>query len=179
MGQIAQEMNHSETAFIQRIKDAKNTYSISWVEPAGKEIKLSGHSLLASAHILWSEGHVPESERITFKSNNATLHARRVPEGEISSVDSPRIELDLPEDVVAGPYKMSEPIKKIFDAIGVWEDHVVHLGKNTLDYCIELDSEEHVMMMNPSHQALVTVSDHMRAVMVTAKAPDGASYDYV
>ena len=62
MQAIAEELNLSETAFVE-IKDGQNPY-LRWFTPT-EEIDLCGHATLASAHIFFSEID-PKLKSITF-----------------------------------------------------------------------------------------------------------------
>src|SRR5919201_664429 len=54
MQQVACEMNLSETAFLLRRPDG---FDLRWFTPA-VEVDLCGHATLASAHVLWEQGHL-------------------------------------------------------------------------------------------------------------------------
>lgn len=54
MQQVAQEMNLAETAFLHRQEDG---FHLRWFTPI-VEVDLCGHATLASAHVLWEEGHL-------------------------------------------------------------------------------------------------------------------------
>jgi len=54
MQNIAQEMNLSETAFLIKQNDG---FNLRWFTPT-VEVPLCGHATLASAHVLWSQGHL-------------------------------------------------------------------------------------------------------------------------
>lgn len=54
MQQVAREMNLSETAFLT---PADQGFHLRWFTPS-VEVALCGHATLASAHVLWEEGHL-------------------------------------------------------------------------------------------------------------------------
>src|SRR2546428_9091863 len=54
MQHVAREMNLSETAFLCRRSDG---FDLRWFTPA-IEVDLCGHATLASAHVLWEDGHL-------------------------------------------------------------------------------------------------------------------------
>lgn len=81
---VAAEMNLAETAFL--VRTAEGRYDLRWFSPK-VEIDLCGHATLASAHVLWTEGH-DQSEVLAFQTRSGELLARRV--------DGGRIELDFP-----------------------------------------------------------------------------------
>ena len=59
MQRVAAEMNLSETAFLRRRDDGG--YELRWFTPVC-EVELCGHATLASAHLLWEEGHLAGDE---------------------------------------------------------------------------------------------------------------------
>ena len=56
MRDVAREMNLSETAFLV---PQDGGYNLRWLTPA-VEVDLCGHATVASAHVLWQDGHLPE-----------------------------------------------------------------------------------------------------------------------
>lgn len=83
MQNVAQEMNLSETAFLLQ---QDNGFSLRWFTPT-VEVPLCGHATLASAHVLWSEGHLPSDEVARFYTKSGVL---------IAKLQGDWIELDLP-----------------------------------------------------------------------------------
>ena len=81
---VAREMNLSETAFLVRRPDAG--WDLRWFTPT-IEVDLCGHATLASAHVLWQDGHVDEGKGIRFHTRSGVLGAER---------DGDWIELDFP-----------------------------------------------------------------------------------
>ncbi|MCL4163209.1 UNVERIFIED_CONTAM: hypothetical protein GTU68_014363 [Idotea baltica] len=73
MQNMAMEMNLSETTFVVPQKDK---FRIRYFTPKS-EIPIAGHPTLASAHILYEMGIVPEQEEIIFEANVATLSVRK------------------------------------------------------------------------------------------------------
>src|SRR6267378_8009724 len=73
MQDVAREMNLSETAFLHRENDG---YRLRWFTPA-VEIALCGHATLASAHVLWQDGHLPEGQQARFHTRSGLLTADR------------------------------------------------------------------------------------------------------
>ena len=55
----AREMNLSETAFLVPQGDG---YNLRWFTPA-IEVDLCGHATVATAHVLWQDGHIPEGQQ--------------------------------------------------------------------------------------------------------------------
>ena len=88
MRDVAREMNLSETAFLHPEDDG---YRLRWFTPA-VEVDLCGHATVASAHVLWEDGHLPEGTQARFHTRSGLLLADR--RGEW-------IELDFPAKVAA------------------------------------------------------------------------------
>src|SRR5256885_5512872 len=73
MQDVAREMNLSETAFLL----AENTgYRLRWFTPAA-EVALCGHATLASAHVLWEDGHLAAAAPARFPTQSGLLTAER------------------------------------------------------------------------------------------------------
>ena len=96
MQAIAAETNLPMTAFIEEREDG---FSLRWFNPIA-EADLCGHATLASAHILFETGRLPEQAAARFHTRGGLLTALKK-EG--------RIELDFPAFPVesAGPGKLS------------------------------------------------------------------------
>ena len=69
MQNLANEMNLSETAFLQRGEDG---YNLRWFTPQA-EVDLCGHATLASAHILWEFGQLPANDPARFHTRSGLL----------------------------------------------------------------------------------------------------------
>jgi PhzF family phenazine biosynthesis protein len=156
MQQVASEMNLSETAFILKQGD---TYKLRWFTPA-LEVDLCGHATLASAHILWETGAVSAGSEIQFDTLSGTLRAQQ--RGDW-------IELDFPVE----PAHAIEAPENLLDALGATP---LWVGKNRMDYMVELDSEEAVRSLAPNFSSLAKVP--CRGVIVTSVA-ESQDYDFV
>lgn len=122
-------MNLSETAFLIRQDDG---YDLRWFTPA-MEVDLCGHATLASAHVLWEEGHLPKQMTARFSTRSGLLTAER--KGEW-------IELNFPA-------KLEEPAAvppDLAKALGVAARYG---GKNQFDYLVEVASETEVRNLKP------------------------------
>jgi PhzF family phenazine biosynthesis protein len=73
MQNVAREMNLSETAFLLKQPDG---YDLRWFTPQ-VEVDLCGHATLASAHVLWEDGHLQPDEEARFHTRSGLLTARR------------------------------------------------------------------------------------------------------
>ena len=156
MQSVAREMNLSETAFLVHQADG---FGLRWFTPA-VEVALCGHATLASAHLLWEEGHLPPARQARFHTKSGLLTGDRAGEW---------IELDFPakrEEAAPAPPGLAE-------ALGVTPTYV---GRNQFDYLVEVDAEATVRRLTPNHAALAALP--VRGVIVTSRA-DSADYDFV
>jgi PhzF family phenazine biosynthesis protein len=156
MQHVAREMNLSETAFLFRHDDAWN---LRWFTPT-VEIDLCGHATLASAHVLWEDGHLPPGAQARFDTKSGRLTADR--RGEW-------IEMDFPSQAV----QPAEPPDSLLEALGVRGKYV---GRNRTDYLVEVESEAEVRALHPDMTRLRALP--MRGVIVTARA-SSAGFDFV
>jgi PhzF family phenazine biosynthesis protein len=157
MRDVAREMNLSETAFLVAREDG---YNLRWFTPA-VEVDLCGHATLASAHVLWEDGHVPEGRQARFHTRSGLLTAER--RGDW-------IELDFPVKIAVP----AEAPAELLPALGVAAAKFV--GRNAFDYLVEVDSEETVRALSPDHSRLRQVP--VRGVMVTARS-SRPEFDFV
>lgn len=156
MQHVAREMNLSETAFLFRHDDAWN---LRWFTPT-VEIDLCGHATLASAHVLWEDGHLPPGAQARFDTKSGRLTADR--RGEW-------IEMDFPSQAI----QPAEPPDSLLEALGVRGKYV---GRNRTDYLVEVESEAEVRALHPDMTRLRALP--MRGVIVTARA-SSAGFDFV
>jgi PhzF family phenazine biosynthesis protein len=155
MQQVAREMNLSETAFLFQQDDA---WSLRWFTPS-VEVALCGHATLASAHVLWQDGHLPQDAQARFDTKSGRLTADR--KGDW-------IEMDFP----AEPAQPTAPPPSLLEALGVTARFV---GKNRMDYLVEIESEAAVRGLQPDFTRLRSLP--VRGVMVTARASrDGVDF---
>ena len=124
MRNVAREMNLSETAFLTPEGDG---YRLRWFTPA-VEVDLCGHATVASAHVLWEEGHLPAGRQARFYTRSGLLLADR--RGEW-------IELDFPSTKGVE----EEPPAELIRALGVKAKAV---ARNRFDYLVEVESEAEV-----------------------------------
>src|SRR6187397_159344 len=73
MQAVGMEMNLSETAFLARRTDG---FDLRWFTPS-VEVALCGHATLASAHVLWEEGHLDPNQQARFHTKSGLLTADR------------------------------------------------------------------------------------------------------
>jgi PhzF family phenazine biosynthesis protein len=156
MQNVAQEMNLSETAFL--LPQAEG-YNLRWFTPS-VEVDLCGHATLASAHVLWSEGHLSPEETAQFHTRSGLLTAQL--QGEW-------IELNFPSKLTETATAPEELTK----ALGVKFKYV---GKNNFAYLVEVESEAIARNLKPNFTLLETLSTE--GVIVTSRADPG-EYDFV
>jgi PhzF family phenazine biosynthesis protein len=156
MRHIAAEMNLSETAFLHPEGDG---YRLRWFTPT-VEVDLCGHATLASAHVLWSEGHLQPEREARFHTRSGLLTARRAGE---------RIELDFP----AIREQSAEPPPGLIEALGV---EPVYVGRGPFDYLIELADARALREMAPDFRRLRAVE--ARGVIVTCRS-DSPEFDFL
>lgn len=148
MQNVAQEMNLSETAFLVKQDDV---YNLRWFTP-GIEVELCGHATLASAHVLWEEGHLEPDQQARFSTRSGILTADKV---------GSQIELDFP----AVAESASDPADGLLEALGI---DAVYVGRNRMDYLVEVASEKILRAMTPNFSQLKSVD--VRGIIVTSKA---------
>ena len=164
MQAIAAEMNLSETAFLYRLGDTEEEgFSIRWFSPA-VEVALCGHATLASAHTLWSEGHLTPGKAAKFKSQSGWLGAQQTEDGWI--------ELDFPAQPVTSAHVTPQLVKSL-----CCQGDIRTVSKNDVNYLIEIHSEKSVRTLKPDFSALKQLPT--QGVIVTAAADDESPYDFV
>ena len=154
---VAREMNLSETAFLT---PHDGGYNLRWLTPA-VEVDLCGHATVASAHVLWEDGHLPEGQQAKFYTRSGLLTADR--RGDW-------IELDFPAKIA----EACEPPPDLLRSLGV--DRANFVGRNAFDYLVEVDSEDTLRKLTPDHSALAKLP--VRGIIVTAR-PTGSEYDFL
>ncbi len=149
MQSLAQEMNLSETAFLEPRHDG---YGLRWFTPVA-EVGLCGHATLAGAHVLYETGLAPAGEPVRFASVSGQLTARR---------EDGLLVLDFP----ARPATAAALPPGLLTALGtagpVWA------GRSQDDILVVLSREEDVTGLRPDIAALAGVGS--RGVIVTAPA---------
>ena len=156
MRDVAREMNLAETAFLVPRRDG---YDLRWFTPS-VEVDLCGHATLASAHVLWEDGHLEPSAQARFHTKSGLLTADR---------QDAWIELDFP----ATPAPQAVPPPGLSEALGATPRFV---GRSKFDYLVELQDEATVRRLDPNLGTIARVQS--RGVIVTARADKG-KYDFV
>jgi PhzF family phenazine biosynthesis protein len=159
MQSVAIEMNHAETAFLVKTGDG---YNLRWFTPSD-EVDLCGHATLASAHHLWEIGALAAEEPARFHTRSGLLTAERVlMDGAVW------IELDFPSEPVAATATPTG----LAAMLGA---EPVFIGRNRLDYLIELKDEIVVRTLRPDLKQIADLStaESVRGIIVTATGTEG------
>ena len=75
MHHVAREMNLSETAFLCRRPDG---FDLRWFTPA-VEVDLYAQATLASAHVLWQDGHLSADSPACLHTRTRVAHPPQRP----------------------------------------------------------------------------------------------------
>jgi PhzF family phenazine biosynthesis protein len=156
MSAVARETNMPATAFVYETGDG---YALRWFT-ATAELELCGHGTLASAHVLFETGRVPQADPIRFHSCGGVLTAVR--RGDW-------IELDFPS---AADQEISPPAGLV-EALGV---DVRYVGGGRLDCIVELEDEAAVRGVKPDLARLREIPT--RGIIVTSRA-SSPEWDFV
>lgn len=170
MQAVAREMNLSETAFLHRHGDA---FDLRWFTPA-VEVDLCGHATLASAHVLWTEGHLRRDQQAVFHTRSGVLTCElEASNGQGGAAGAPPggdwIRMDFP----AQPPEATAAPAGLLEALGVGA--LSFAGRNKADVLVELASEDAVRALHPDMHRLGEVD--ARGVIVTARG--SGPYDFV
>jgi PhzF family phenazine biosynthesis protein len=123
-------------------------------------VDLCGHATLASAHLLWEEGHLQPAQTATFHTRSGILTAK--PQGDM-------IWLDFP----ATPVRPATMVPDLERAVG---SPIKYLGRTAFDYLIEVESEAAVRSLQPDLGMFARLP--VRGVAVTAGSAD-SKHDFV
>ena len=157
MRNVAREMNLSETAFLV---PRNGDFDLRWLTPT-IEVDLCGHATVASAHVLWQDGHLPPGTQARFHTRSGLLTADRRDDW---------IELDFPVKIAAP----AEPPSTLLPGLGVSSPFAV--AKNAFDYLVEIESEKELRALTPDHTTLRQIP--VRGVIVTARST-APEFDFV
>ena len=153
MKKTAAKAGFSETAFVRR---SGAEFFIRWWTPE-TEVSLCGHATLAAAHMIERLGL---GTQMLFVSPEHKI-AVRSEEGVIT--------MDFPADRQT---ECAEP-QGLAKALGA---RIVHIGKNSADYLIELADEKEVSGLGPDMDVIRSLD--CRGVIVTSRA-ERSGYDFV
>ena len=157
MQSLGGEMNLAETAFVRPRPDG--AFDLRWFTPT-VEVDLCGHATLASAHVLWESGKLKPNSEAVFHTRSGVLTARR---------RSGWIDMDFP----AEPAAAEEAPPALIEALGVRPKFI---GRNRMDYLVEVASEGALRNVDPDYRLLKNVTG--RGVIVTSRS-DAGDYDFI
>jgi PhzF family phenazine biosynthesis protein len=157
MQQVASEMNLSETAFLVRRSDG---FDLRWFTPV-IEVALCGHATLASAHVLWEDGHLTPQESARFHTRSGLLTAARAGEW---------IELNFPAALLT----TTTPPDGLAQALGVTP---VFVGQYHTGFLAQLATDEQVRTLQPDFTALKKLPG-ARGVIVTSRS-SSPQFDFI
>mgnify|MGYP005847947519 CR=1 FL=1 len=156
MQAIAAEMNLSETAFLLKQGDG---FHLRWFTPM-VEVDLCGHATLASAHVLWEEGHLEPGAIAQFETRSGLLTATQ--QGEW-------IELNFP----ANPSTATQIPPELVKALDLT---IRQVSQNSLGYLVEVETAAMVYDCKPDFGLLAALP--VSGVIITSQ-DEGSDYDFV
>ncbi|KAJ0610285.1 putative phenazine biosynthesis PhzF protein [Helianthus annuus] len=169
---VATEFNLPMTAYLTPLVDHHSEnprFQIRWFSPVS-EFALCGHATLAASHYIFQAGLVKSnSNTIEFSSLYGILFAKKV-----SANDGFYIELDFPVVPVLDFNDLDvSAISEILNGATV----VDAVKKNALeDIIVVLGSGEEVADLEPWFDKIKEAPG--RAIIVTARAPNGSGFDF-
>ena len=156
MQSVAAELNLPATVFVE---SGREPFGLRWFSPIA-ELALCGHGTLAAAHVLWETGRLSRASPARFATRG----------GELAAVARDGwIALAMPAEIATA----AAPPVGLLEAVGVKARWV---GRNRLDYVIEVEDEATVRALAPDLVALAAIET--RGVSVTARAST-AGVDFV
>jgi PhzF family phenazine biosynthesis protein len=163
MARVSREMACPNTAFAQPRADGDG-YDLRWFTAGGAEVTLCEHATLATAHVLYETGRLSEGSSAHFHTQSGILTAVRQPDGFI--------EMNFPLEIAAPLPEIPAALATAIDTNLLW------VGRNRLDYVVEVGSEEALRALKPDLSALAEIET--RGFVVTARAahPEESAYDY-
>ncbi|MDR0787090.1 MAG: PhzF family phenazine biosynthesis protein [Gemmatimonadota bacterium] len=145
---VAREINLSRTACLIPHEDG---FDLRWFAP-DREVDLCGHATLASAHVLWEEGHLRADQPARFHTRGGEL---------IAHLRAGWIEIDFP----ARPVSLQPAPCGLAEALGV---EILWVGSDGTDLLVELADEKTVRTLCPDLAAIARIP--VRGVVVTSRA---------
>lgn len=156
MLRIAQELRHSETAFVQ-LERCHGAYPIRYFSPK-TEIPLCGHATIAAAKVLHERSGLSE---LTFRNIN---------------------ELDIPVSITEGAIRLTLPAyqtqqaqapEALLDALGLTQVVNVAYNSETNILLLEIRDPDELRMLEPDFEALSRSHSSINGVVVTAPSKEG------
>lgn len=168
MQNIATEMNLSETAFVHPADKSapEQGFRLRWFTPAA-EVELCGHATLATAHVLWTEGHLKKDIPAIFETLSGQLVATR-------DSTSDWICLDFPSQPAQAGMVSAAYREKIVSCLGLESlSTLLDVQHNGVD-CMAIVSDSKALLdCTPRMDLLRSLTD-TRGLIVTCA---GSAYD--
>jgi PhzF family phenazine biosynthesis protein len=155
MQDIAAEMRHSETAYVEPRADG--SFGLRWFTPA-VEVDLCGHATLASAHVLYETGRLAPDAEAVFHTRGGVLSAGREADGAVR--------LDFP----AAPPEPCDVPAGLLDALGIAKSE--SLRTDGQFFMLVVPDAAIVRNVVPDFRELGALTN-VRGVYVTAASDDG------
>jgi PhzF family phenazine biosynthesis protein len=152
-----------EAAFLTPTPQQANQFNLRFFTISGEDL-FCGHGTLSSAHILYEQGMVAPETSIAFDTVSGPFAAKRLGTG---------IELNLPAEIALP----APPPAELLHGLGQTDHTVQFVGKNRMDYLVQLESEREVRALRPDFEVLKQVD--CRGVIVTAQANPNQDYAVV
>jgi PhzF family phenazine biosynthesis protein len=128
-------------------------------------VPLCGHATLATAHVLYEGGSLSADEPARFHTRSGLLTAMRRADGGV--------EMDFPVEPAVQLSAMPEQLQAGVPAELLW------VGRNRLDYVIELADESTLRSLQPKLEILAELETRGFVVTARSAAPARAGHDYV
>lgn len=148
---IAQEINLSETAFIQHISE--NNYNIRYFSPI-MEIPLCGHATLASSKVLFENSDLEEIHFTTYEKLELVVKKEK----EVICMEFPTYTL---QKTTANP--------KLLKALGIKKIKYCGFNKENNILVLEIESTTALVNLTPNFSELVNIQTSISGVAITAK----------
>jgi PhzF family phenazine biosynthesis protein len=155
MQDLAAEMKHSETAYLQPRGDG--AFDLRWFTPE-VEVDLCGHATLASAHVLFETERLAPEAAAVFHTRGGELRATREPDGAV--------QLDFPTT----PPEPCDAPAGLLDALGIAKAESL---KTTGQFFMFVVPDAAIVRdLAPDFAAMRALPD-VRGAYVTAAGDDG------
>ena len=137
-------------------------YSLRWFTPL-TEVDLCGHATLASAHALWSEGHLDSSATVKFNTKSGWLSADN---------QDGWIVMNFPSQPVRPAQHVLPQLIKSLCCGG----NIRSISKNDVNFLVEIQSEKALEALRPDFAAVAKLP--AQGIIATAIADDDTT-DFV
>ena len=155
MQNVAREMNLSETAFVVK-HPSENEWLLRWFTPLA-EVDLCGHATLATAHVLFEDGHVSREDAARFSTRSGRLTVRS---------SGGWLEMDFP----ALAPRQADPPPGLLESLGIDAAVPSWIGRNDSDWLVAVEDPDRVRALSPDFVRLAAIE--ARGVIVTAPSDD-------